>query len=249
MMSFKIKMVGILLLMVTLITLTGCSSYNPADIKAFSKPHTTAVTAENYVLQPPDEVEIHCSRVPELHLQRQRIRPDGKISFENLGDIEAAGKTIGEVATNLRAKVLQFYTLVGDDPIDVRVVAYKSKVYYVLGQVYIPGPKAYTGRDSVLRALSEAQLNPMANHKNVWVIRPSIDVNTPPKIFKVNFRKMAAKGNTSKDVLLQEGDIIYVRPTFLASIALKIEEVVRPIARSFSTVSIVQRAETGGQGY
>ena len=49
-----------------------------------------------------------------------------------------------------------------DQPIDVRVSLFESAKYYVLGQVYLPGPKVYTGRDTVLHAIAEAQPNPMA---------------------------------------------------------------------------------------
>jgi hypothetical protein len=55
---------------------------------------------------------------------------------------------------------------------------------------------------------------------------------------------MAAHGDASKNILLQEGDIIYVPPTVLAAIAMKVEEVIRPIARAFAGVNIVQ---TGGR--
>ncbi len=228
-----------------LVSLGGCFSSNPADIEAFTKPAQAIVTAESYILQPPDEIEIHCSKVPEIHLQQQRIRPDGKVGFEALGEIEVGGKTPEQVADILRLKVLELYTLVGDKPIDVRVVAYRSKVFYVLGQVYVPGPKVYTGRDNVLSALAEAQPNPMAWLERVQVIRPSGDKKIRPKIFEVNLDRMMAHGDTSKNVLLQEGDIIYVPPTVLASIALKVEEFVRPIGRAFSTVNIV----TGPPGY
>ena len=228
----------------------GCFSSRPADIEAFLKPHQANVSAKSYVLQPPDEVEIHCLKVPEIHLQRQQIRPDGIVSFEALGEIEAAGKTPEQVADIVRTKVLELYTLTGDKPIDVRIVAYRSKVYYVLGQVYLAGPKVYTGRDTVLRALAEARPNPMAWVKRVQVIRPSNDESIKPKIFEVNLDRMIAHGDTVKDVLLQEGDIVYVPPTVLASVALKLEEFLRPIGRVFSTVNIVQRAGAGGpRGY
>jgi len=240
-MRFRIAFLRVIVLMF-LVGLTGCFSSNPADIKAFLKPAQVNVTVESYVLQPPDEIEIRCSKVPEIHLQRQQIRPDGKVSFESLGEIEVAGKTPEQVAELLRSKVLLLYTLAGDKPIDVRVVAYKSKVYYVLGQVYVPGPKEYTGRDSLLHALAEAQPNPMAWVERIQVIRPSTDENVKAKIFEVNFDRMIAHGEVSKNVLLQEGDIIYVPPTVLAAVALKVEEFVRPIGRAFSTVNIV----TGG---
>lgn len=223
-------------------SLMGCGlTPNAADIEAFKKPYEVNVTAENYVLQPPDEIEVHCSKVPEIHMQRQRIRPDGKVSFEGLGEIEVAGKTLAEAAELLEKKAAELYTLAGEHPIDVRVALYLSKVYYVLGQVNRPGPKMYTGRDTTFSALAMAQPNVLAWEQRVQVIRPSADKDVKPRIFQANFLRMARNGDTSKDVLLQEGDIVYVPATIFAAISMKIEEIIRPIARAFSGAYIVQQ--------
>ena len=136
----------------------------------------------------------------------------------------------------------------GESPIDVRIVVFRSKVYYVLGEVYLPGEKDYTGRDTVLSALAEAKINPMAWEQRVQVIRPSSDKTIKPKIFEVDLDRMIAHGDTSKNVLLQEGDIIYVPPTVVSAIAQIIEEFARPIGRAFSTVMVVQRTQIGGVG-
>ena len=238
----------VVILSLVTISLTGCFSSHPKDIEAFLKPRQVNVTTGAYILQPPDEIEVYCSKVPEIHQQRQRIRPDGKISFESLGEIEAAGKTAAEVSSLLRTKVLELYRLEGKQPVDVRIVAYRSKVFYVLGEVYLPGPKVYSGRDTMLQAVAEAKLNPMAWKQRIQVIRPSSDKSIKPKIFEVNFDRMVTHGDTSKNVLLQEGDIIYVPPTPLAAIAQVIEEFARPLGRAFSTVTVVQRAQMGGVG-
>jgi len=232
-------LVGLVMGAVTF-ALSGCGpSIHPEDIQAFQMPQTTNVTAEDYVLQPPDEIEVHCSKVPEIHMQLQRIRPDGKVSFEGIGEVEAAGKTVAELTELLKERVSSLYKLAGDNPIDVRVMAYRSKVFYVMGQVYLPGAKDYTGRDTVLKAVADARLNPMAWEEKIRVIRPSADKNVPPKIIEVNLYSMIEKGDTSKNVLLQEGDIVYVPPTILGSLALTIEEFVRPLGRAFSTVNII----------
>ena len=238
----------VVILSLVTISLTGCFSSHPKDIEMFLKPRQVNVTAYTYILQPPDEIEVYCSKVPEIHQQRQRIRPDGKISFESLGEIEVAGKTVAEVSSLLRTKVLELYRLEGKQPIDIRIVAYRSTVFYVLGEVYLPGAKVYTGRDTVLHALAEARINVMAWKDCIQVIRPSGDKSIKPKIFQVNYNRMVAHGDTSKNVLLQEGDIIYVPPTPLAAIAQVIEEFARPLGRAFSTVTIVQRAQMGGVG-
>lgn len=237
----RIMKIGIL--PIIMFGLTGCFSSNPEDIQAFAMPHMVNTTTDTYVLQPPDEVIVYCTKVPEIHEQRQKIRPDGKISFEGVGELEAAGKTPEQLAIDLRVKVLDLYKadLVGEKSIDLRVYSFQSKVYYVLGQVYQPGPRIYTGRDTVLTALALAQLNPMAWKERIQIIRPSYDENVEAKVFELNFDRMIAHGDTRMNVLLQEGDVIYVPPTILGWMALRIEEVMRPIARAFSGVYTVRR--------
>ena len=88
----------------------------------------------------------------------------------------------------------------------------------------------------------------MAWIERIQVIRPSSDKNVKPKVFEVNFDRLMAHGDTSKNVLLQEGDIIYVPPTVLGWMALKIEEAIRPIARAFSGIYTVRRG-LDNQGY
>lgn len=242
------RVLWLVVLSAIMISGTGCFSSHPKDIEAFLRPRQVSVTAKNYILQPPDQIEIRCSKVPEIHLQRQQIRPDGMLSFEGLGEIEAAGRTVEEVANAVRARVLELYRIEGTRPVDIVLITFRSKVYYVLGEVYLPGKKEYTGRDSVLSALAEAQLNPMAWKQRVQVIRPSSDPNIRPKIFEIDYNKLVAHGDTSQNVLLQEGDVIYIPPTILAGIAQVIEEFARPIGRAFSTVTIVQQAQMGGVG-
>ena len=223
------------ILLLLTISVTGCFSSNPADIKAFMMPHKVDVTTDTYILQPPDDIVVHCSNVPEIHLQTQQIRPDGKVSFEAIGEIDAAGKTPAQVANILRGKVLELYQIEGNNPIDVRIVGFRSKRIYVFGQVIAPGAQVYSGRDTVMSALALAGgPNILAWEQRIQVIRPSRDENVKAKIFEIDFDRMSAHGEASKDVLLQEGDVIYVPPTILAAAAMKIEEFIRPIARAFS---------------
>ncbi|UCF14321.1 MAG: polysaccharide biosynthesis/export family protein [Phycisphaerales bacterium] len=239
---------GTILLLVA-IGLSGCFSSNPEDIKAFMMPQKVDVSTDTYILQPPDDIEVHCSSVPEINLMTQQIRPDGKVSFEAIGEIDAAGKTPAQVANILRAKVLELYQIEGDHPIDVRVVGFRSKRYYVFGQVGSPGAQVYSGRDTVMGALALAGgPTVLAWVERIQVIRPSHDENVKAKIFEINFDRMAAHGEASKDVLLQEGDVIYVPPTILAAAAMKIEEVIRPIARAFAGYYLTTRPEATPAG-
>ncbi len=265
-----------IILSAIILSLSGCFSSTPKDMAAFLRPYETDTTAENYILQPPDFVKVICTKIPEINGQEQRIRPDGRISFESIGEVMAAGQTPGQLSSILREKVLELYKsqLVDGNSIDLRVTAFQSAKYYVLGQVYTPGPKFYTGRDSVLSAVAQAQPNQMAWIERIQVIRPSVNKELVPPwahdgawhwfwamflpkhykgaetyVFEVNFDRMMAHGDITKNVLLQEGDIIYVPPTILGWAALRIEEVIRPIARAFSAVYIIQNEGAGASTY
>lgn len=233
-----------ILILTTAVVISGCKSY-PYDLAAFKMPGKVEVTAKNYLIQPPDAIQIISPTIPELNQQQQTVRPDGKISFPNIGEFDVAGKTPLAVADTIREKVSKLYALAGDYPVDVRIAVFNSAVYYVLGEVQRPGPKPYTGRDTVLRAIADAYPTVLAWKSRILIIRPSADpLYTAPKIFELKWKQIAAQGDTSMNVLLQEGDVIYVPPTILASVAMKIEEFVRPIGRAFSTAYIVD-----GQGY
>jgi len=221
-------------------------------------PHKVDVTTDTYIMQPPDDILVQCSSVPEIHGQTQQIRPDGKVSFEAIGEIDAAGKTPAQVANILRGKVLELYQIEGNYPIDVRIVGFRSKRYYVFGQVNAPGAQVYSGRDTVMGAMALAGgPTVLAWLERIQVIRPSHDENVKAKIFEINWDRMSAHGEASKDVLLQDGDVIYVPPTILAAVALKLEEFLRPIGRAFSayymmgggTTSEGSRYTGSGRGY
>ena len=223
--------------------LSGCGpSYDPTAIDAWVKTEKSNLAPDGYILQPADTIEVLASKVPELHLQKQIIRPDGKVFFESVGEIDAAGKTPKELADAIREKLLLLYALAGDNPVAINVYKLDSRVYYVLGEVHYPGPRPCTGRDSALRAIAETKPTVLAWRERVQVIRPSSDPCVKPKIFELDWGKMAACGDATKDVLLEEGDVIYVPPTVVASIGKKVAEFVTPIGQAFATVNIVPAA-------
>ncbi len=227
-------------LWIFILALTGCYSANPYDVNYFTMPPDTEVTADEYILQPPDEIELHCSQIPEIHLSSQQIRPDGKVAFEKIGEIYASGKTPKQLVDLIREKIKSSYSLAGENPVDVRIVTYRSKFYYVLGQVYSSGPKIFTGRDTVLKAISASRPTHRASLSVIQVIRPSMDENIKPKIFQLDYGKMRAHGDATKNVLLEEGDIVYVPPTIIAAVGLTLEQLLNPVTRVAYTYGAVQ---------
>jgi polysaccharide biosynthesis/export protein len=165
--------------------------------------------------------------------QTQVIRPDGVISFERVGEVFVAGKTPKQVAELIAQRLTSLYQLTGENPIEVRVNNH-SKFYFIIGMVQDPGAKIFSGRETTLSAISKAVPTNLAWKDKVQVIRPSTDPTQPSKVFALDYRKMSEQGDMTKNVLLQEGDVIYVPPTLLASIGLTVQEIVGPILQGGS---------------
>lgn len=247
----KIRMMYGLLLVLVSVNLMGCFSARPEDIEAYVKPYQSQVTAENYVLEAGDKVEVLAAKIPEIHQQQDTVRTDGKIALPMYGEITAAGKTPLELADVIAAMVQKDYKNIGENAIIVRplfrrLTEYDTKLYYVVGEVSRPGPKTYTGRDTAITAITAAHPVITAWEEKIQVVRPSVHEEIDPKIFELNYIDIIKHGDASKDVLLEEGDIIYVPPTPLAAVGNLIAEIVRPIGLALNPVVQVTRVSTGG---
>ena len=240
----KVKPLYLLVLSAISFGLAGCYSANPEDVKAFLRPDQADVTEDTYILHPPDVVTIKSSKIPELARGTsgsaqglsQVIRPDGKISVESVGEIMVAGKTPRQVADIISEKMRELYKLTSDYPVDVQVTN-RSKYYYVLGQVQRPGAQIFTGRETTLSAIAKAIPNVRAWEQVIQVIRPSLNLEEGAKIFALNFERMIEHGDMRGNVLLAEGDVIYVPPTILGSIGLTLEEALGPLFQTAGAAS------------
>lgn len=236
----------VFVLVLAIVTLSGCFEAKEENLAAFTYPDQALVTSDSYELLPPDKVTVICSSVPELAGaqisvgQTQTIRPDGVVSFERVGEINVAGKTPRQVAELIAERVSSMYKLAGDNPVEVRVDN-QSKFYYMVGMVQYPGAKIFSGRETTLSALTKAVPTNLAWKDQIQVIRP-FEANGASKVFCLDYRELVERGNMRKNVLLQEGDIIYVPPTILASIGLTVSEIASPILQGGGAVNTLTAA-------
>jgi protein involved in polysaccharide export with SLBB domain len=230
---------GGLLLPVTLLGLiagsTGCES-NHEDLKVFLRADEHKVSATDYRLTPPDVLLISAPGAPEIDGDQQMVRVDGMISLRLLGEVRVVGLTPEEVSAKLEDMLRRYYH---DPQVHVRVGGYNSKRFYILGEVGGAGPQPYTGRDTLMDALARCQPNNLAWKENIKVIRPSPDASKKHTI-TVNVAKMTESGDMKMNVLLQEGDIVYVPPTPLAWMGLRLREIVWPMEEASNLYSIPQ---------
>jgi polysaccharide export outer membrane protein len=116
-----------------------------------------------------------------LQPHEERIKEDGYITLPLIGPVKAVGKTPGELQKEIQEKyVPKYYRRL---TVTVKYQAQELS-YSVLGEVRMPGPKAYLGVTTVTQAIGAAGgLTDYASKRNIWLIRAN-----GTKI-KVNYRK------------------------------------------------------------
>ena len=159
---------------------------------------------DGYGLQPGDILEI--SVWQDENLQREAmVRPDGKISFPLVGDVQAQGRTIGQVGESIVRKLDEY---IPDPVVTVSLREIAGDEIYVLGRVGKPGAYVVTTPVDVMRALALAGgLTPFASRKDIKVLRR--EKGTQRQI-PFNYKQVERGKNLEQNIILQAGDVVVV---------------------------------------
>jgi polysaccharide export outer membrane protein len=155
----------------------------------------------SYTIGAADVLQIMVWKEPDL-TRDVTVRFDGMISIPLLGDVQAAGKTPGQLAESL-AKGLERY--VEAPRVTVGVSQANSARFYVVGQVTKSGEFALSGRTTVLQGLALAGgFKDFAKTDDIVIVRQD------QSVVPVNYKRIADGKDVSQNVLLAPGDTIVV---------------------------------------
>ena len=131
-----------------------------------------------------------------------RVQADGTITFAYAPNIQAAGKTVQQVHSEL---VKRLSRVIEDPQVDVKVVGFKSQKVYITGEVNSPGMYPITNIPlTLIDALNLASgLTNFADWKTVTFTRGD-------KTEVIKLDDFYAHGDISQNRLLQHGDIVHV---------------------------------------
>lgn len=212
------------------------------NTQGFGKRYTGNVEDENYVTIG-DTISVADAYHPELTLAQQ-VDIDGTVVLPELGAVAVAGFTRTELEAFLTEKFSPYY-----EQLDIAVqIQAQGKKYFIFGEVQQEGDKPFPGDLTVFEAvMSAGPLETSANLGRVRVIRAD---PRDPLIIYVNVQGMLRTGDSTFNVLVQENDIIYVPPTFLARIGIFVKALINPLTEVLRELSQAVRGPFfyGGRG-
>jgi polysaccharide export outer membrane protein len=173
-----------------------------ADAKPPAPAAAAAVTDQEYRIGPQDMLQIDVWKEPEI-TRTIPVRPDGKISLPLLHDVQAAGLTAMQLATNIRDGLTKYLT---NPQVTVTVTQINSRRVFVTGEVNKSGALPLLPGMTVLQALaSSGGFTQFAKEKGIYILRTENG-----KQVKLPYNYKDVLKGTKEDVPLQAGDVIVV---------------------------------------
>jgi protein involved in polysaccharide export with SLBB domain len=163
--------------------------------------------AQEYHLGPDDALGISVYREDELN-RNVRVSSDGYISFPLLGKVQVEGLTVPELEDRLTEGLKRYLK----KP-QVTVFIQEYSTITVTGQVNKPGSYPLRGKLTVIEAIGLAEgFTKIAARNDVRILR--VESGGNEKTIKVKVADIGKKGDRSKDVPLQRGDVVFVPESF-----------------------------------
>ena len=175
-----------------------------------------------YVLTVGDAVEIRFSYNAELN-DKITIRPDGFISMAMIGDIQAAGKTPGQLSADITGGYRRFLR---NSEAVVVVREFANRRVYVTGEVQNPGVLNLSGPLTVTQAVANSGgVRPAAALDSAVLLRYGGTNRASVQAVKL---KQIMRGK-AEDFLLQPYDVVYLPRTRIARLDLFVDQYINSL--------------------
>jgi polysaccharide export outer membrane protein len=132
------------------------------------------------------------------------VRPDGKISLPLLNDVQAAGLTPMQLASDLTTRLRKY---VSEPQVTVVVTQMNSQKVFLLGEVLHTGAVPLSPNMTVLQVLSTAGFSQFANTKGIYILRTE---NGKQDKLPFNYKAVVKGEHMEQNILLKPGDTVVV---------------------------------------
>jgi polysaccharide export outer membrane protein len=159
---------------------------------------------DEFVLGIEDKLSISVWKEPDL-IKSVSIRPDGKITFPLVGDVQAAGRTPRQLTADLSKLLGRF---IKEPVVTVVVEEINNFKVFVLGEVSLQGALNLRRRTRLLEAIAlSGGMSKFADKSNLLLLRFEDGKETRTRI---DYRKVVSGEKPELNVYLKPGDTIIV---------------------------------------
>ena len=231
-----VRLLALLLVCCVISAPVFCQSSNPID-----DPST-------HLLGPEDQVLIHALHAPEISDKPVRVDPAGNIRLALIGEIHAAGLTLGQLQQEL---VTRLKVHVQRPEVSVEIVEHKSQPVSVVGAVKNPGVYQLQGSKTLIEMISAAGgADPDAGslvkltRRREWGSIPlpgaGLDDSGEFTVAQVDLQSLIAASNPVENLAIHPHDVISVPRAKLVYAIGEVRKSGGFVLRERETISVLQ---------
>lgn len=167
------------------------------------------------------------------------VAMDGRVNLGTYGAVHVAGMTIEEARAAIELKLTEKL----DDPeVFVDVLAYNSKVYYVIteggGQGDDVAKFPIVGNETVIDAVANlGGISPLSSHR-MWIARPAPNGVGCEQILPIAWGDITKGAVTATNYQIMPGDRLFIAKDELTAFNVVVNKMLAPFERVFGFVSL-----------
>ncbi len=182
------------------------------------------------------------------------VGPDGTINLHQYGLVHIAGLTVTEARLAIQKHLSQYL----DSPeLSVDVVAFNSKVYYIITQGAGIGDNVrrfpVTGNETVLDAISQVNGLSQLSSTHIWIARPAPGNFGCEQVMPIDWTAISQGGSTATNYQMLPGDRLFVAQDDMVALNNWVNKIVSPFERFMGFMgldgSTVRNLQTMGRAY
>jgi protein involved in polysaccharide export with SLBB domain len=167
------------------------------------------------------------------------VAMDGRVNLGTYGSVYVAGMTLDEARAAIEEKLTERL----DDPgVFVDVLAYNSKVYYIITQGAGLGDdvtrQPITGNETVIDAVAALGGISQVSSTRMWIARPAPNGVGCEQILPIQWNDIAQGASTATNYQLMPGDRLFIAQDRLTNFNTVVSKILNPFERIFGFVSL-----------
>jgi len=182
-----------------------------------------------------DTVEVAVYRNDDLK-KTLKVDRTGKIMLPLIGDVEVAGRTVYALRDEIQTRLAKFIV---NTQVTVSIVAVQSQKALVVGEVKAPGMLTLDLDISIADAIMKSGGTTLdAKTSDIYVIRslgPKKGGSEKSELIRFDMKNAMATGNFANNVLLRNGDIVYVPTRTISDVSWFMSHIASIIAPFITT--------------
>ena len=179
----------------------GYDLFDSSTATASFAPPTNLPVPADYILGPGDTIRVQLfGKVSEQH--SLQVNNEGVIEVPDLGPMNAAGLSYNEFKQQLTQRYSE--QVIGVTP-NISMGELRTIQVYMVGEAYQPGAYTVSALSTITNALfSSGGINDVGSLRHIELKRAGKTVT------EFDLYDLLVFGNTSKDMRLQQGDVIFI---------------------------------------